>query len=68
MIKSKVTLNVNEDAIVKFRRLAAELGYISGSGPLAGHGNQNQLVEAIASGEILIVKNPAFTAASQTEG
>ena len=62
MTKSKVTLNVDNDAIAQFRAIAARFGMVSASGPLAGQGNQNQLVEAIANGRLLVVENPAYEA------
>jgi hypothetical protein len=68
MMKVKVTLNVEEKEIERFRELASEFGFISGSGRLAGQGNQNQLVAAIASGQVLVVKNPAYSTASPNEG
>lgn len=56
----RVTLNTNQDTIEQFRLIAKKLGMVSTSGPLAGEGNQNQLVEAIASGRFLVIENPVY--------
>ena len=62
MKKTKTTLSVDEQAIKRFRKIAERYGLVSLTGTLAGQGNQNQLVEAIADGRFLVVENPAYEA------
>jgi len=56
----RVTLNTNQETIEQFRHIAKRFGMVSKTGPLAGEGNQNLLVEAIANGRLLIVENPQY--------
>ena len=51
-------LNPHDERV--FREALSALGLVSKRGPLAGQGSPQSLADAIASGRVLIVQNPAY--------
>lgn len=58
-MKLTPTIRASKETTQALRRIALQLGYVLKSGTLAGDGDVPAMLEAVARGELEIVKPPA---------